>query len=115
GPRLWPRRGERDPLQLPRLAQGRDRRRGRAALRRYRQSARTRALHDTSLSGERGRRRVVDLYGTGTHAGAADLGAIHLGERLSRGGAVRNPLQLVSVPGKLLRSRAFRVDARELG
>src|SRR5262245_43203706 len=57
---------------------------------------------------------VVDLYGTAADAGTAGVGAVHVGERLSRSRALRRSLQLVPVPGELLRPRALRVDAREL-
>ena len=60
------------------------------------------------------RRPAVCLYGAAAGAGAAGVGAVHLGERLPRGGALRHPLQLVPVPGELLRPRALRMDAREL-
>src|SRR3954469_19658841 len=60
------------------------------------------------------RRPPVRLYGTATGAGAADLGAVYLGERISRGGGLRDSMQLVPVPGELLRSGTLRVDAREL-
>src|SRR4029079_9713229 len=60
------------------------------------------------------RRPAVDLYGTPAGARAPGLGAVHLGERLSRSGALRRPLQLVSVPGELLRASASRMDAAEL-
>ena len=88
----------------------------RAALRRHRQSARqgARALPRQGLSGEGMRGAAVRLYGPAAGAGAAGVGAVHLGERLSRGGDLRHSLQLVPVPGELLRSRAFRMDAREL-
>ena len=74
-----------------------------------------RALPRQGLSGEGMRRASVRLYGPAAGAGAADLGAVHLGERFPRGGDLRHSLQLVPVPGELLRSRAFRMDARELG
>src|SRR5262249_53726757 len=57
---------------------------------------------------------VMDLYGAAADAGAAGVGAVHVGERLSRNRALRRSLQLVPVPGELLRPRALRVDAREL-
>src|SRR5262249_60102060 len=60
------------------------------------------------------RRAPVRLYGPAACARAADLGAVQLGERLPRGRDLGNPVQLVPVPGELLRSGALRVDAREL-
>src|SRR5262245_65670117 len=57
---------------------------------------------------------VVGLYGTAAGAGAAGLGAVHLGERLPRDRALGRALQLVPVSGELLRPRALRVDARQL-
>src|SRR5262245_17551391 len=60
------------------------------------------------------RRAVMDLYGAAADAGTAGVGAVHVGERLSRSRALRRSLQLVSVSGELLRPRAFRVDARQL-
>src|SRR5262249_38039678 len=60
------------------------------------------------------RRAPVRLYGPAAGPRAADLGAVHLGERLPRGRDLGNSLQLVSVPGELVRSGALRVDAREL-
>ncbi len=107
---------DRHPLQLSRLADGRGRPLHRAAVRRHRQSelARQGALQHQGLSGEGVRRTAVRLYGAAAGARTAGLGAVHLGERLPRGGAVRHSLQLVPVPGELLRSRAFRVDARQL-
>ena len=115
-PLLRLRRGDRHPLQLSRLADGRGWPRHRAALRRHRQSARARqgALQHHGLSGEGMRRAPVRLYGAAAGAGAAGLGAVHLGERLPRGRRLRHSVQLVPVPGELLRSGAFRVDARQL-
>ena len=78
-----------------------------------RSRAKERCAHQ-GLSGEGMRRPAVGLYGTAAGARAPGLGAVHLGERLSRGRALRRPLQLVSVPGELLRSRALRMDARQL-
>ena len=60
------------------------------------------------------RRAAVGLYGPAAGAGIAGLGAVHLGERFPRGRALRRALQLVPVPGKLLRPGALRMDAREL-
>src|SRR5262249_60254803 len=60
------------------------------------------------------RRAPVRLYGAAAGARAAGLGAVHLGERLPRGRDLGDPLQLVSVPGELVRSGALRMDAREL-
>src|SRR5262245_7142131 len=60
------------------------------------------------------RRVAVRLYGAAAYAGASGLGAVHLGERLPRDRALRRALQLVPVPGELLRPGAFRVDARHL-
>ena len=60
------------------------------------------------------RRAAVGLSGPAAGARAAGLGAVHLGERLPRDRALRRALQLVPVPGELLRPRALRVDAREL-
>src|SRR5947209_8862311 len=57
---------------------------------------------------------VVDLYGAAASARAAGLGTVHLGKWLSRNCALRRSLQLVPVPGKLLRPCALRVDARQL-
>src|SRR5438128_3352716 len=57
---------------------------------------------------------VVDLYGAAAGARAAGLGTVHLGKWLSRNCALRRSLQLVPVPGKLLRPCALRVDARQL-
>src|SRR5262245_16725313 len=54
------------------------------------------------------------LYGPAAGARAAGVGAVHLGEWFPRGGDLRHPLQLVPVPGELLRPRALRMDAREL-
>jgi len=45
----------------------------------------------------------------------APLGAVHLGQRLRADRVCHGALQLVAVPGELDRSRAFRVDARQLG
>src|SRR5215471_20012318 len=116
GSLLWIRRGDRHPLQLPRLADGRDRPLHRAALRRHRQPALARqgALLDQGLSGEGMRGALMDLYGAAADAGTAGVGAVHVGERLSRSRALRRSLQLVPVPGELLRPRALRVDARQL-
>ena len=116
GPGLRLRRADRHPLQLSRLAHGRDRPLHRAALRRHRQPALARqgALRHQGLSGEGVRRPAVGLYGPAARARAPGLGAVHLGERLSRSRALRRPLQLVSVPGELLRSGALRMDARQL-
>ena len=61
------------------------------------------------------RRPAVGLHGSAAGAGAAGVGAVHLGERLPRDRARRRALQLVSVPGKLHRPGAFRMDARQLG
>src|SRR5215218_2273700 len=60
------------------------------------------------------RRPALRLYGPAAGAGAADLGTVHLGERIPRSRNIRHSLQLVPVPGELLRPRAFRVDARKL-
>src|SRR5262249_39939905 len=116
GPLIRVRRGKRNPLQLPRLADGRGRSLPRAALRRPRQPALARegALHDPGLSGEGMRGSVVDLYGPAADTGAPGVGTVHLGEWLSRDRALRRALQLVPVPGELLRPRAFRMDARQL-
>src|SRR5262249_25844322 len=115
-PLVWIRRRARHPLQLPRLADGRGRSLPRAALRRPRQPALARegALHDSGLSGEGVRGPVVDLYGSATDAGAPGVGTVHLGEWLSRDRALRRALQLVPVPGELMRPRALRMDARQL-
>src|SRR5262245_8841872 len=56
----------------------------------------------------------VRLHGPAAATRAADLGAVHLGEWLPRGGDLGNPLQLVPVPGELVRPGPFRMDAREL-
>src|SRR5262249_17008169 len=56
----------------------------------------------------------LDLYGAAADTGTAGVGAVHVGERLSRNRALRRSLQLVPVPRQLLRPRALRVDAREL-
>ena len=69
---------------------------------------------DQGLSGEGMRRAAVGLYGPAAGARIAGLGAVHLGERLPRGRALGRALQLVPVPGKLLRPGALRMDAREL-
>src|SRR6516165_10221211 len=116
GPLVWIRRRAWHPLQLPRLADGRGRALHRAALRRPRQPAFAceGALHDPGLSGEGMRGPVVDLYGSATGAGAPGVGTVHLGEWLSRDRALRCALQLVPVPGELLRPRALRMDARQL-
>src|SRR6516165_2781952 len=71
-------------------------------------------LIDQGLSGEGMRGPVVDLYGAAADAGPAGVGAVHVGERLSRDRALRRSLQLVPVPGELLRPRTLRVDARQL-
>ena len=57
---------------------------------------------------------LLDLYGAAARARTAGVGAVHLGERLSRSRPLRRPLQLVSVPGELVRSSALRMDARQL-
>ncbi len=48
-------------------------------------------------------------------APAAELGAVHLAERLRPDRVLRSAVQLVPVPGELDRPGAFRVDARQLG
>ena len=53
--------------------------------------------------------------GPAAGAGIAGVGAVHLGQRLSRDRARRRAVQLVSVPGELHRSGALRMDARQLG
>src|SRR5206468_2922958 len=47
-------------------------------------------------------------------AARADLGALHLGQRLRADRVLRGPLQLVPMPGKLDRSGALRVAPLEL-
>src|SRR6202011_647845 len=110
------RRGEGHSLQLSWLADGRGRPLYRAALRRHSQSALARqgALRDQSISGQGVRRSAVYLYGSAACSRIAGVGAVHVGERLSRDRALRRSLQLAAMPGELLRSRAFRVDARQL-
>src|SRR5439155_221688 len=76
--------------------------------------ARPGALLDQGLSGEGMRGPLMDLYGAAADAGTAGVGTVHVGERLSRNRALRRSLQLVPVPGELLRPRALRVDARQL-
>src|SRR5439155_25970011 len=107
---------DRHSLQLPWMVEGRDRPLPGAALRRSRQAALARqgALLDQGLSGEGMRRTLMGLYGPAARARAAGVGAVHLGERLSRDRALGRAVQLVSVPGELLRPRAFRMDARQL-
>ena len=63
---------------------------------------------------KRVRRPAVGLYGAAAGARTAGVGAVHLGERLPRDRALRRAVQLVPVPGELLRPRAFRMDARQL-
>ena len=60
------------------------------------------------------RRPSLRLSRPGARAGTAEMGAVHLGQRLSRDRARGRSVQLVSVPGKLHRSGALRVDARQL-
>src|SRR5262249_13872394 len=57
---------------------------------------------------------LMDLYGAAADPGTAGVGAVHVGKWLSRNRAVRRSLQLVPVPGELLRPRALRMDARQL-
>ena len=56
----------------------------------------------------------VGLPGSATGAAGPQLGAVHLAERLRPDRVRRRAVQLVSVPGKLHRSPALRVDAHEL-
>ena len=113
---LWLGRGERHPLQLSRLADGRARPLHRAALRGCRpsESARQGALRHHRLSGARARRSPVGLHGTAAGARAAGVRAVHLAERFSRDRARRHPVQFLPVPGELHRPGAFRMDARQL-
>ena len=71
-------------------------------------------LRDQGLSGARVRRPVVGLHGAAAGSRAAGLGAVQLAERLSRDRAGRRAVQLVPGPGKFHRSRALRMDARQL-
>ena len=106
----------RHPLQLSRLADGRDRRLHRAALRGHRQSALARqgALRIKAYPVQECAGLLWAYHGPAAGARAAGLGAVHLGERLPRDRARRRALQLVPVPGELHRPGALRMDAREL-
>ena len=57
---------------------------------------------------------AVGLHGSAAGARAAGVGAVQLAERLSRDRAGRRAVQLVPGPGELDRSRALRMDARQL-
>ena len=59
-------------------------------------------------------RPAVGLPGTAAGAARAHLGAFHLAQRLRPDRLLRDPLQLVPVPGELDRPRALRVAAQQL-
>src|SRR5262249_23166996 len=69
---------------------------------------------EEGLCGEGMRGPALRLYGAAARARAAGVGAVHVGERLPRDRALGRALQLVPVPGELLRPRALRMDARQL-
>ena len=108
-------RGERHPLQLSRLALRRERRLHRSAVRGHHQPEAVEGrLRDQGLSGARDGGAAVGLHGPEARARAAGVGAVRLAERFSRNRAGRRAVQLVSGPGELHRSRALRMDARQL-
>ena len=76
--------------------------------------ARSDEIAHQGLSGEAQGRPALGLSRPAAGAAAAELGAVHLEERLRADRVLGNPVQLVPVPGELDRSRAFRVDARQL-
>ena len=57
---------------------------------------------------------ALGLSRSGAGAAGADVGALHLGQRLPPSRHFGNPLQLVPVPGELHRPGPFRMATREL-
>ena len=110
------RRGMRAALQLSRLALRRGRQMHRAALRRHGRSEVGLQGQDANqgLSGRGQGRPALGVSGPAAGAAGAGLGAVQLEERLRADRVLDHPLQLVPVPGELDRSRAFRMDARQL-
>ena len=101
-------RGQRHPLQLPRLAVRRDRRVPRAALRGHDQpEALEGRLRREGLSGARVAGLAVGLHGPAARARTAGVGAVHLGERLPRDRARRRAVQLVPVPRRTRSTRCI--------
>ena len=109
-------RGLRAALQLPRLAVRRD---GRCLAQPFEETAHPEArfkdrvrIKAYPVEAKAGLR--VGLPRAGAGAARADLGALHLGERLRADRLRRDPVQLVPVPGELHRPRALRVAAQQL-
>src|SRR4029453_8085759 len=113
---LWLGRGVRTALSLSRLALGAHRPmpatavRGDGAPGRAFQGPRP---HQGLCRRGQGR-SLVGLSRAAPGAARADLGAVHVAERLRADRVLGGPLQLVPVPGELDRSRALRVAALEL-